>query len=107
MSKVANGDLPVYICLGLTIVTSGTEYIEAIIAFFLFALCALCLPETYAPVLLKQKAQKLRKSTGDERYWHPHEKEKIDVHNVVTKHLARPLVYEATLDLQKIVLTHA
>ncbi|KAJ5526355.1 hypothetical protein N7494_013005 [Penicillium frequentans] len=69
-----------------------TEYMEAIIAFFLFALCALCLPETYAPVLLKLKAQKLRKSTGDERYWHPHEKEKIDVHNVVTKHLARPLV---------------
>ncbi|KAJ5522751.1 major facilitator superfamily domain-containing protein [Penicillium frequentans] len=69
-----------------------TEYMEAIIAFFLFALCALCLPETYAPVLLKLKAQKLRKSTGDERYWHPHEKEKIDVHNVATKHLARPLV---------------
>ncbi|KAJ6086267.1 major facilitator superfamily domain-containing protein [Penicillium sp. IBT 16267x] len=66
-----------------------TEYIEAIIAFFLFILCALCLPETYASVLLKQKAQKLRKTIADKRYWHPHEKEKIDVHNVVTKHLAR------------------
>ncbi|KAJ5651428.1 major facilitator superfamily domain-containing protein [Penicillium longicatenatum] len=78
-----------------------TEYIEAIIAFFLFTVCALCLPETYAPVLLKQKAQKLRKSTGDERYWHPHEKEKIDMHNAVAKHLARPLVYEPTLCLQE------
>ncbi|KAJ5994556.1 major facilitator superfamily domain-containing protein [Penicillium sp. IBT 35674x] len=78
-----------------------TEYMEAIIAFFLFALCVLCLPETYAPVLLKLKAQKLRKSTGDERYWHPHEKEKIDVHNVITKHLARPLAYESIFYLQK------
>ncbi|KAJ5784298.1 major facilitator superfamily domain-containing protein [Penicillium pulvis] len=78
-----------------------TEYMEAIIAFFLFALCALFLPETYAPVLLKLKAQKLRKSTGDERYWHPHEKEKIEMHNIVTKHLARPLVYESALYLQK------
>ncbi|KAJ5605401.1 major facilitator superfamily domain-containing protein [Penicillium lagena] len=68
-----------------------TQYVEAIIAFFLFALCALCLPETYAPVLLKRKAWRLRKSTGDERYWHPHDK-KFDVHNVATKHLVRPLV---------------
>ncbi|KAJ5703054.1 hypothetical protein N7488_010602 [Penicillium malachiteum] len=42
-----------------------TEYIEAIISFFLFTLCALCLPETYPPVLLKQKAQQLRQDTGD------------------------------------------
>lgn len=101
VSLFPNGDFYVSIWFELMKITSGTEYMEAIIAFFLFTLCALCLPETYAPVLLKLKAQELRKSTGDERYWHPHEKEKFDVHNVVTKHLARPLVYESTLYLQK------
>lgn len=70
---------------------SGSEYLEAIVAFFLCALCGLCLPETYAPVLLKQKAQRLRKTTGDERYWHPQEKEKIDICTLVTKSLARPI----------------
>ncbi|KAJ5113154.1 major facilitator superfamily domain-containing protein [Penicillium angulare] len=84
-----------------------TEYIEAIIAFFLFGLCALCLPETYAPVLLKQKAQRLRKSTGDTRYWHPHEEEKISVHNVVTKHLARPLLMLFTEPMVTLIAIYA
>lgn len=60
-------------------------------AFFLFTLCVLCPPETYAPVLLKKKAQRLRKTTGDERYWHPQEKEKIDICTLATKSLARPI----------------
>ncbi|KAJ5974589.1 major facilitator superfamily domain-containing protein [Penicillium waksmanii] len=70
---------------------NGTEYIEGTLVFILFLICAFCLPETYAPVLLKEKAQDLRRSTGDQRYWHPHEKEKIEISTVVTKHLARPL----------------
>ncbi|KAE8385193.1 major facilitator superfamily domain-containing protein [Aspergillus alliaceus] len=41
------------------------EYIEEIAALSLSVICFLCLPETYAPVLLKRKAQKLRKETGD------------------------------------------
>ncbi|KAJ5172022.1 major facilitator superfamily domain-containing protein [Penicillium capsulatum] len=68
-----------------------TEYIEAIFVFGLFILCGLCLPETYAPVLLNRRARHLRKSTGDERYWHPHEKEKIDLSNAATNHFGRPL----------------
>lgn len=28
-------------------------------------------PETYVPVLLKRKAAKLRKETGDDKYWAP------------------------------------
>jgi MFS family permease len=35
------------------------------------------LPETYGPVLLAKKAQRLRKETGDERYYAP-----IEVRNV-------------------------
>ncbi|KAJ7267696.1 MFS transporter [Mycena haematopus] len=37
-------------------------------AIFLFV------PETYAPVLLKRKAAKLRRETGDESYWAPLER---------------------------------
>ncbi|KAI8980640.1 MFS general substrate transporter [Trametes punicea] len=35
------------------------------------------LPETYEPVLLVQRAQMLRKETGDPRYWAPLEKQAI------------------------------
>ncbi|KAL1939904.1 hypothetical protein VTO73DRAFT_9604 [Trametes versicolor] len=31
----------------------------------------LCVPETYVPVILKRKARKLRKTTGDSRYYAP------------------------------------
>lgn len=69
-----------------------TEYIGAIFAFTTCALAFFCMPEVYPPVLLKRKAQRRRKETGDDRYWHPHEAVKIDIHNVFTKHLSRPLV---------------
>jgi hypothetical protein len=69
----------------------GTEYMEAIIVVASFTLALFAMPETYAPVLLRRKAQRMRKTTGDERYWHPHEKEKVSVNNIVTKYLSRPL----------------
>ncbi|XHG05771.1 hypothetical protein AWENTII_008984 [Aspergillus wentii] len=69
----------------------GTAYIEAIIVISLCLLSFFCLPETFAPVLLKHKAEELRKSTGDQRYWHPHEKEKINAGNLMTKYFGRPL----------------
>jgi hypothetical protein len=50
----------------------------------------LCLPEVYAPYLLKKKAIMLRKQTGDSRYHHPHEQIKINFNTIFTKHLARP-----------------
>lgn len=36
---------------------------------------AFTLPETYGPVILKHKAQRLRKETGDERWYAPIEKQ--------------------------------
>lgn len=69
----------------------GTEYIQAIITFAVVLLTSIALPETYHPVLLKQKARRLRKDTGDERYWHPHEAEKISVDNILTKYISRPV----------------
>lgn len=71
----------------------GTEYIEAIFVFSIFALALLALPETYAPVILKRKAERLRKQTEEKRYWHPHEQERINLNNVFTKHISRPLRY--------------
>jgi MFS family permease len=68
-----------------------TEYIEAIWVATIFVFALLTMPEVFHGVLLKRKAQRLRKETGDERYWHPHENQKIKLNNVVTKYLLRPL----------------
>ena len=64
---------------------------EAIITFVILTVTIIGMPETYAPVLLKRKAQRMRKTTGNQRYWHPHEKEKIKLSNIVSKYLSRPL----------------
>lgn len=68
-----------------------TEWAEAIFAFLAFLLALFCLPEVYSPVLLKKKAQRLRKETGDESYYHPHEDLKISFKELVTKHFSRPI----------------
>ena len=68
-----------------------TEYIEAIWVFTVFTLVFFVMPEMYPPVLLKRKAERLRKETGDQRYWHPHENEKMNPNNIVKKYLSRPL----------------
>lgn len=68
-----------------------TAYIHAIWVFVIFTLTFLCLPEVYPLVLLKRKAQQLRKDSNDARFYHPHEHLKLDVNSVFTKQLARPL----------------
>ncbi|RAH59683.1 MFS general substrate transporter [Aspergillus piperis CBS 112811] len=84
-----------------------TMYIEAICCFALFALATLTLSETYSPVLLKDKAQKLRKKTGENRYWHPHEHESINLENAVTKHFLRPLRMLTTESIMACVAAYA
>lgn len=59
-------------------------------------LAIIFLPETYAPVLLKRKAQRLRKETGNEQYFHPQEKIKLSPKTIITKHLSRPVVMLTT-----------
>lgn len=49
------------------------------------------LPETYGPVILKHRAQRLRKETGDESIIAPIELEKADFNHIVTVILTRPL----------------
>ncbi|KAF2874227.1 major facilitator superfamily domain-containing protein [Massariosphaeria phaeospora] len=48
-------------------------------------------PETYAPVILKYRAQRLRTETGDMSIVAPIELEKTDLRHVVTVVLTRPL----------------
>jgi multidrug resistance protein len=69
-----------------------TEYLEAILAGSVAGLVCFGMPEIYAPVLLRRKAQRTRKETGDNRYWHPHEAVKITPKNVLTKYFSRPLL---------------
>ncbi|KAK4504514.1 hypothetical protein PRZ48_005430 [Zasmidium cellare] len=78
-----------------------TVYIEAIFSFFMVALTTVCLPETYAPVILARKARKLRKAEGDSRYWQPHERDKITARTLITKHLSRPIRYVKPLAKQR------
>lgn len=68
-----------------------TEYIEAIWVFATVTVCAFCLPEIYGPVLLKRKAQRLRKETGNEALYHPQERITLSPKTIFTKQLARPL----------------
>lgn len=77
--------------LTVTLGWRWTEWIEAILVFFIWAIALFALPEVFPLVILKRKAKRLRKETGDDRYWHPHEKEKIDPHNIFQKHLSRPI----------------
>lgn len=67
-----------------------SEYVEAIWVFSNVALNIFALPETYEPVLLANKAKRLRKE-GDEKAWHPHEDHSLSAKEIVTKHFARPI----------------
>lgn len=49
------------------------------------------LPETYAPVLLRHRAQKLRKETGDLSYMTEQERFKKPLSEIVVESLGRPI----------------
>ncbi|KAE8161391.1 Alpha/Beta hydrolase protein [Aspergillus tamarii] len=69
-----------------------TLYIPAFVGFFSLILMALFAQETYAPVVLMQKAAILRRQT---RNWGIHARQdehEIDFRELVTKNLARPFL---------------
>lgn len=68
-----------------------TEYVTAMLNFAIVAVAYFFMPEMYPPVLLKWKAQRLRQETGNNLYYHPHERIKVDVKSIITKQLSRPL----------------
>ena len=73
----------------------GTEYVEAIVTFSVLIIAVTFLPETYAPVLLRRKAQMMRKETGDPSYWYASEGAKMNLKTIITKQLSRPLQYKS------------
>lgn len=52
--------------------------------------------ETYHPALVKAKVRRLRKETGDERYWCRFEETGISKGEVVREGLKRPFVLAVT-----------
>lgn len=48
------------------------------------------IPETYAPILLVHKAKKMRKETGEERWWAPLEKAEKSFGDVARDVLFKP-----------------
>ncbi|KAL2017168.1 hypothetical protein VTK56DRAFT_2537 [Thermocarpiscus australiensis] len=74
-----------------------THYVMLIWSGVLLVSIALFVPETYHPVLLKRKAEKLRKATGDDRWRAPIEKTTRSVSKTVAYSLLRPfqiLIFE-------------
>ncbi|KAL2819914.1 major facilitator superfamily domain-containing protein [Aspergillus cavernicola] len=69
-----------------------TFYVLLIWTGTLLALLILFVPETYHPVLLRWKAQQLRKETGDDRWQAPIEKINRSVARTVTQSLYRPIL---------------
>jgi hypothetical protein len=59
-----------------------------------FGLLGLTHPETYAPVLLRRRAEKLRRETGDERYMSRfcYKDGEGDVLELVVLNLKRPVI---------------
>ncbi|CAE6425089.1 unnamed protein product [Rhizoctonia solani] len=53
---------------------------------------ALTLPETYAPIILKKRAEKLRKSTGDERFYSAIERENLHWAKRLENIMGRPFI---------------
>jgi MFS family permease len=51
--------------------------------------------ETYAPALLKKKATRMRKETGDDRWWCQHD-QRISTLALLKINLSRPFVLAAT-----------
>ncbi|KAJ5511648.1 Major facilitator superfamily domain general substrate transporter, partial [Penicillium expansum] len=68
-----------------------TAYIPAIIGSACFILILFTLEESYHPVLLAGKADKLRRETGDWSLRAKHDELKLDLRTIATEFLTRPL----------------
>ncbi|CAK7214975.1 hypothetical protein SBRCBS47491_002332 [Sporothrix bragantina] len=67
-----------------------THYVMIIWSFVIFVAIFFLVPETYHPVLLRNKARKLRKETGDDRHYAPIEKMTKSIIGTVGNALKRP-----------------
>ena len=69
-----------------------TFYIMIIWSGALLGLLIVIVPETYQPVLLHWKAQRLRKETGDNRYYAPIERDKESLFESIILSSKRPIL---------------
>lgn len=79
-----------------------TNHVMAIAIGVMLTFILLIVPESYAPVLLRKKAVRLRKQTGDDRYYAPIERSKKSLIDTILLSCKRPmqmLVYEPMLTL--------
>lgn len=67
-------------------------WILAIFAFLCWILIIFTMPETYGPILLVRKAERLRKETGDSRYYAPMEKRQVSIAKRLEDILAKPFL---------------
>ncbi len=75
---------------GTVLTIDRTQWITLILAGFLGTIAFIFVPETYAPVLLSQKAARLRHETGNWALHAKHEERKVDFNEIATKYLVRP-----------------
>ena len=64
-----------------------TMFAGACIAVIFFTI-----PETYTPILLVRRAEKIRKETGDSRYWAPLERKKMTIGQRIKAVVGRPFI---------------
>lgn len=67
------------------------QYLLLIIVGLTWVLSTLMLPETYAVVLLRRRAQKLRKETGDPSYMTEEERFRMPLSEILRTALIRPM----------------
>ncbi|KAH8595280.1 major facilitator superfamily domain-containing protein [Bisporella sp. PMI_857] len=71
-----------------------TNWLVMILAGVAWLMCA-TFKETYAPVILRKRAEKMRKETGDDRYWSRYD-ERMGIVPLLKINLARPIVLAVT-----------
>ncbi|ODM21315.1 hypothetical protein SI65_02158 [Aspergillus cristatus] len=70
----------------------GIEYITAIMAFFFATVCFFFVPETFKPVLIQQRAKRLRHETKNWALHVKSEEKPVDVKVIGHNYLLRPIV---------------
>lgn len=79
-----------------------TFHVMSIAVLVMLILIVLIVPESYSPVLLRKKASRIRKTTGDDRYYAPIERSTKTLAYTILLSFQRPmqmLVYEPMLTL--------
>ncbi|KAK6458220.1 multidrug resistance protein 10 [Scheffersomyces xylosifermentans] len=69
-----------------------TFYVLIMWSGALLILVVLFVPETYEPVLLRKKAKRMRKETGDDRYFAPIERANVSLYDSVVVSSKRPIL---------------